>query len=159
MCTFSGMNYLHKIDNIDIISKIVKRLTPQWYSSLLCEVDKVLHELNQELSIEHFNNFVSIKTRQCTNLSLETPRSNTEKSLTKKTTTFTTTTISKMQNHKCPLCNSLHFLNQCRTFRGQTYEQRLKYVQENHLCFSCLNPGHFAKTCQRKELCRKERCK
>ena len=159
MCTLSGMNYLHKIDNMDIISKIVKRLPPQWYSSWLCEVDKVLHELNQELSIEHLNNFVSIKTRQCTNLSLETPRSNTEKSLTKKTTTFTTTTVSKTQNHKCPLCNSLHFLNQCRTFRGQTYEQRLKYVQENHLCFSCLNPGHFAKTCQRKEPCRKEGCK
>ena len=159
MCTLSGMNYLHKIDNMDIISKIVKRLPPQWYSSWLCEVDKVLHELNQELSIEHLNNFVLIKTRQCTNLSLETPRSNTEKSLTKKTTTFTTTTISKTQNHKCTLCNSLHFQNQCRTFRGQTYEQRLKYVQENHLCFSCLNPGHFAKTCQRKEPCRKEDCK
>ena len=70
MCALSGMNYLHKIDNMDLISKIVKRLPPQWYSSWLCKVDKVLHELNQELSIEHFNNFVSIKTIQCTNLSL-----------------------------------------------------------------------------------------
>ena len=69
---------------MDIISKIVKRLPPQWYSSWLCEVDKALHELNQELSIELLHNFVSIKTRQFTNLSLETPRSNTKNRLLRK---------------------------------------------------------------------------
>ena len=33
MCTFSGINFLLKIDSMDIRSKIVKRLPPQWYSN------------------------------------------------------------------------------------------------------------------------------
>ena len=38
----SGMNYLHKMDNIDVLNKIFKRLPSTWINSWQTEVDIVI---------------------------------------------------------------------------------------------------------------------
>ena len=55
----------------------------------------------------------------------------------------------------CVICkNNSHYLNQCVTFRGYSYSDRLKLANEHKLCFSCLLPGHVSNACSRQKSCR-----
>ena len=51
MNTLKGMNYLHKMDNLDVITKVAKRLPHQWLSGWQAEVDSLIHQKGQEVSI------------------------------------------------------------------------------------------------------------
>ena len=65
--TLSEMNYLHKMDNIDVLNKISKRLPSAWINGWQAEVDNVIHVRTEEISIKHLTDYVSLRTRQCTN--------------------------------------------------------------------------------------------
>ena len=66
--TLTGMNYFHKIDNFDVLSKIARRL-PQFYLSRWQEeVDSIEHVKKDEVSIEHLAELISSRTRQMPNL-------------------------------------------------------------------------------------------
>ena len=49
--TLSGMNYLHKMDNVDIIRKLTKRFPPQWLASWEHTVDQILHVQKRKLAL------------------------------------------------------------------------------------------------------------
>ena len=60
----------------------------------------------------------------------------------------------KVSARFCIICqSSSHFLNQCVKFRGYTYVDRVKLVNEHKLCFSCLSAGHKASKCSRQRPC------
>ena len=65
--TLSGMNYLHKMNNIDVLNKISKRLPSAWINGWQTEVDNVIHVRMEEISIKHLTDYVSLRIRQCTN--------------------------------------------------------------------------------------------
>lgn len=54
----------------------------------------------------------------------------------------------------CIFCKkTLHSLHKCYKFLEQPVAERLKFVQHEHLCFGCLNPGHQSKGCKRRLTC------
>ena len=162
-----SMNYLHKIDNFDVLEKIVKRLPHSWLGGWQAELDTIIHTRGEEASIKHLASYVSLKTRQATNFKCNW--SHTERSTGKFTNTakphkgreessFSTSTNTTFSISKCKLCHAPHYLNQCKDFRKLTVPERLKFVKENKLCYSCLETGHSAERCNREHPCRKQGC-
>ena len=43
MNVLEEMNYLNRMDNLDVLNKIVKRLPPSWITGWQCEADHVIH--------------------------------------------------------------------------------------------------------------------
>ena len=67
MNVLEGINYLNRMDNLDILHKIAKRLPPSWITRWQCEADHVIHAKLREVSIKHLASYVSLRTRQQTN--------------------------------------------------------------------------------------------
>lgn len=58
------------------------------------------------------------------------------------------------EEKRCPACSgTCQKLYRCDKFRGLTTSQRKEMVQEAHICFNCLSPGHSARLCTSKFKC------
>ena len=160
MNTLKGLNYLHKMDNLDVLTKVAKRLPHQWLSGWQAEVDSLIHLKGQEVSIEHLAAYITLKTRQITNLDCNWAQTNKRPDLqrSRKETALTTQTVLSLPKLCCKLCKGPHYLNQCKRFRKYAYEDRIKFVNESKLCRSCLEPGHFTKNSSRKSPCKRPDC-
>ena len=156
--TLSGMNYLHKMDNIDVSNKISKRLPSAWINGWQAEVDNVIHVRTEEVSIKHLTDYVSLGTRQCTNFAndwsqvmksrLNNPTLNKREKISFATQVYIKKTM-------CRMCEGPHFSNQCKHFRKLDYDARKSFVIKAKLCWSCLEPDHFSKSCPRTNPCSK----
>jgi len=61
---------------------------------------------------------------------------------------------------QCLYCSKEnHRLAMCKEFQKLLYSEKIKWVQENHLCFRCLKKGHWSNKCNEKEGCTKKGCK
>ena len=166
MNTLIGINYLHKMDNLDVLFKIAKRLPNFWLSSWQTEVDNIIHHKREEVSVKHLADFVSLKTRQCINFACDWSQSfkpivAIHANVKRKQTSMATKVVtppSIQQIKKCKLCEKPHFLNQCQQFRKIEFKERLEFVTNNRLCFSCLESGHFSSKCSRTSPCKKPDC-
>ena len=64
---------------------------------------------------------------------------------------------------RCSVCSNQHGVWRCGKFKGLSYQDRMKIVQEHSLCINCINGGHYPRICPRtnfkcqKEVCNKER--
>nr|XP_039261944.1 uncharacterized protein LOC120338078 [Styela clava] len=85
-------------------------------------------------------------------------QSNPVKGLKPYRSTFATSVVDRPVR-KCVKCNKDHFLNQCVKFRELSYEDKIEFVRNRKLCFSCLEPGHWSKDCKRTKPCKVEGCK
>ena len=56
------------------------------------------------------------------------------------------------------MCEGPHFLNQCKHFRKLDYDAHKLFVIKAKLCWSCLEPDHFSKSCPRTNPCCKQDC-
>ena len=159
--TLKGLNYLHKLDNLDVLAKIVISLPLAWLSGWQSEADSIIRICNEEISIQHLADYISLKTRQCTNFSSEwtystRPRMN--KKIFRSRKEITMATQAHNDDKNCKLCNNPRYLNQCRKFQNLDYKGRMDFVNKNILCWCCLAMGHFAKKCIRTDPCKKARC-
>ena len=110
--------------------------------------------------------FVSLKTRQCTNFACDwsqsfKPTVAIHANVKRKQTSMATKVVtppSIQQIKKCKLCEKPHFLHQCQQFRKMEFKERLEFVTNNRLCFSCLESGHFSSKCSRTSPCKKPDC-
>ena len=53
----------------------------------------------------------------------------------------------------CFLCKDSHLLDQCPEFLKKSVEDRVQYVFQNRLCYSCLQTNHSTKFCQKRSIC------
>ena len=60
---------------------------------------------------------------------------------------------------KCPLCKASHWLSRCEVFRGNSVDERIKFVRGKGLCDNCLMPGHIAMSCPKESYCQIIGCK
>ena len=143
-----------------MLTKVAKRLPHEWLSGWQAEVDSLIHLKGQEVSIENLAAYVTLKTRQITNLDCNWAQTNKRPDLHKsrKETALDTQTVLSPPKLCCKLCKGPHYLNRCKRFRKYVYEDRIKFVNESKLCRSCLEPGHFAKNCSRKSPCKRPDC-
>ena len=58
---------------------------------------------------------------------------------------------------RCWLCkSSTHWIDQCHKFKVMSPDERMKAVQDNHACFSCLKTAgraHNSSNCSRRKQC------
>ena len=62
-------------------------------------------------------------------------------------------------NVTCPLCKGSHWLSRCEVFRGNSVDERIKFVRSKGLCNNCLMPGHMAISCPKESYCKVVGCK
>lgn len=56
---------------------------------------------------------------------------------------------------KCPIHNTDHPLNKCRTFRSKSIQERMKFLREKRICFRCCaSTTHIKKDCKEKVSCK-----
>ena len=67
MNTRVGLNYLHKMDNLDVLTKISRRLPNSGLSGWQAEVDSIIHHKMCDVSICDLANYVTLRTRQIVN--------------------------------------------------------------------------------------------
>nr|XP_061819695.1 uncharacterized protein LOC133608465 [Nerophis lumbriciformis] len=80
----------------------------------------------------------------------EKPRQTRTETIKAKTLSTNTTqnTVS------CVFCKKFgHQLEKCRKFAEMTILDRIKFVQEEKLCFGCLKTGHHSRNCEDKSKC------
>ncbi|KAL3981342.1 small subunit ribosomal protein S12 [Sarotherodon galilaeus] len=59
-------------------------------------------------------------------------------------------------NKPCLFCHSDHTMAQCKRLRKSLHKEKLEFLREKGLCFSCLKQGHMSRSCEEKlncELC------
>ena len=72
MNVLKGINYLNRMDNVDILHKIAKCLPPSWITGWQCEADHVIiHAKLREVSIKDLASYVSLRMRQQTNFACD----------------------------------------------------------------------------------------
>lgn len=60
-----------------------------------------------------------------------------------------TSSDEKIVKTSCIFCEKAeHSLEKCYKFMQKTILERIKFVQENKLCFGCLKSGHISKECR-----------
>ncbi|XP_043245749.1 uncharacterized protein LOC122393608 [Amphibalanus amphitrite] len=59
----------------------------------------------------------------------------------------------------CVMCEGMHKLPNCPTFKAKTTEAKLDIVSAEGLCFSCLGKGHWSRKCRMARRCGIEGCK
>ena len=154
------MNYLHRMDNLDVLTEVAKRLPYQSLSGWQAEVDSLIHLKEKEVGIEKWGACVTLKTRQITNLDCNWAQTSKRPDLHKshKEVTLVAQTVLSPSKLCCKLCKGPHYLNQCKRFRKYIYDDRIKFINKNKLCRSYLEPGHFAKNCSRNSACKRPDC-
>ena len=55
--------------------------------------------------------------------------------------------------HRCPIHNTEHNLDSCRTFKTKSFEEKRNFLKTNNLCFKCLSPAHLARDCTSNVRC------
>ncbi|XP_034088632.1 uncharacterized protein LOC117557059 [Gymnodraco acuticeps] len=67
---------------------------------------------------------------------------------------LTTETNETADATNCLFCEKAgHGLHKCYKFRNETISERVKFLQENKLCFGCLKSGHRSKECKNRKIC------
>ena len=69
--------------------------------------------------------------------------------------TFTTTIA---EQERCHICSGNHKIEECKSLKEQSLEERLSRIKKCGLCFNCLKRGHPAQNCQSKERCKAPNC-
>ncbi|XP_071833874.1 uncharacterized protein [Apostichopus japonicus] len=59
----------------------------------------------------------------------------------------------KAKAPNCPIHNSAHELQDCRSFQEKSHEEKTLFVKDNRLCFKCLRPDHFSRNCKSQVKC------
>ena len=130
LITLKGMDWLDRMDNMDMMTKIMQRLPPSWILGWQYEMDKIMHVMHRDISIKDLGDFVRRKTRETTNLSQistsSRPRNSQEKE-SRKATTFSTQVKNNKASSapKCSMCTHEYYLNHCKDFRELSYQGRL----------------------------------
>ncbi|XP_060760080.1 uncharacterized protein LOC132870456 [Neoarius graeffei] len=87
----------------------------------------------------------------------EKSKTKSQGSVASRTQTFDAKSFSTNINDNwvtCIFCKeTAHSLQKCHKFLEQPVTERVKFVQHEHLCFGCLNPGHQSRSCKRRLIC------
>ena len=69
LITLKGMECLDRMDNVNMVTKIMHHLPLSWIPARQYEVDQIMHVLHRDISIKDLGHFMCHKTRKTTNLS------------------------------------------------------------------------------------------
>lgn len=173
--TLLGLDQAEKLNNSQVLTKLAERFPDNLWDDWLQVVDKIMYDDHKEVTIDDLTSFIEKKVRQADNplfgvkarsmsqkkTSIDSkfksapPQRRTAKVFATAGANPDNPSTSESFNKKCILCGNLHFLNKCKNFRSMHVADRRNYVKDNKLCFSCLNPSHVSKNCERVKPCLK----
>ena len=153
-CGMSSIEGLSVLNDAQINEKLTSKL-PEWAKRKWAT--KVYLSKRDELmypSFADFSNFVTEEAEMLAEPILSGPTPNFS---TKHNNTRTLMTSAENQKSSCLFCSELHDTAHCRKLGDLTFDNKMNFIKENDLCYSCLRPGHSYSKCFQKEICR--RCK
>ena len=53
------------------------------------------------------------------------------------------------RKRNCYYCKEDHFLSRCKEFRKMSPSERIRYLEDNNMCFRCLARGHNSNECRK----------
>lgn len=167
-CAMAGNENLHVLDDAMENQKLAAKL-PDWLSTRW-------NRRATQYQLEHarfpkFNYFVTFLSMEaaiaCNPITShqalqpydsDKARTKNPSTAVPKTQTFGAKTFTTSTNERslitCILCNRTgHSLQKCRKFLERPLTGRVKFIQDEKLCFGCLNPGHQSKSCSKRMFC------
>lgn len=145
-------------ENQKILAKLPDWLVSNWNR-------KVIEVVKQGQKFPSFSNFVEFLTDEAriacnpiTSLHAlkmrESERNKVSRNRDHEAKVRATTSGEDVVVTSCAFCAKTgHTLLKCFKFMDATVSARVKFVQENKLCFGCLQSGHLSKDCEWKETC------
>ncbi|XP_068712764.1 uncharacterized protein [Montipora foliosa] len=156
------IGYLRRINNPDILKKIVDRL-PFDMKRKWCDIaDDIFECKHREITIEYVASFIEKRARSASHLvfgDILNQKSIQSQAKCQRQTyqsgrssgkgySFGTTGEPKrdagsaVSQRKCPLRSNDHWLSQCSDFRSKSLEERLRITKVKGLCNNCLVSGN-----------------
>ena len=166
-----GLNYSGRLDNEDTIITLMRKLPEESLKRKWADKAGDLIKAKGRAEYKDFVDFVRRAAERINNRygqELKTSSSATDRKDTrsdKQDHRFKVTTLAAQSDQalslppaKCPQCSGPHRIWRCWKFKSSTVNERLKVVKQHSLCRSCLDEGHFTKSCTRGFSCKVDGC-
>lgn len=149
-------------ENRKILSKLPDWLAASWNRKVI----EIEEQTNQFPTFSQFVEFLTREAKIACNpvTSLQSlkqyePNKSDKQKLTKQkeigVKTLLTTSQEKIQL-VCVFCKKpKHSLHKCRSFLEKAVSDRVSFIKSERLCFGCLKPGHYSKSCTNRNICEK----
>ncbi len=59
-----------------------------------------------------------------------------------------------VQKSTCVCCSGSHLLEGCQQFQRKKHRDKISFLKEKELCFSCLGAGHMSRNCDNRLTCK-----
>ena len=164
------------LKEIAIVGRLPYGLRQRWRDV----ADDITENQEREITVEDLNRFVAAKARAANHavfgdISVQqqpTTPGNARarlKQTPRNTSTLATNTYSEASSeppnthqnqnrHRCPMCDSNHWLSQCIDFKRKSVKERIAFACLKGLCDNCLVYGHRASACPKPRFCRITGC-
>ena len=170
-----GSNYMSRLDNEDVIVKLMRKLPEEGLKRKWVDRAGDLIKTKGRAEFTDFVEFLQGVTERINNRyghelksSLSIARDRKEYVKEKSDCQPKVTTLATPSNQKnpelrpslprCVQCSGLHGVWRCRVFRNSPLRDRVKVVQQHRLCRVCLAQGHIARFCGSGFRCRISGC-
>ncbi|XP_046561900.1 uncharacterized protein LOC124270882 [Haliotis rubra] len=160
--TLSAMGRLTEVDNQDRIRKMTEKLPVhlqnRWRNQAVSHLRTHRHYPN----IHEFAQFIEMVADEANdpvfgNIRFDN-RERPSRGHDSKGTALQTVMKYRDTKSSCKLCSWDHAIYMCNTFRQMNSEDRLKFMQEEKLCFNCFAKNHVSYECTKESMCRIDRC-
>ena len=164
MNVLGNLGKLREVDTQSSIVTIVNRLQPYLRNKWRRQAMDEKHERDSYPGFEVLVEFVEREAFDAADpiYGLNMSGRKDCKSKTPKPTSLNTnTSASKGKprvNKPCILCNDSHRLFYCSVFKSMKPSDRLKLVNEKHLCHNCLLDNHATTNCRKTSVCSVPNC-
>ena len=116
------------------------------------------HKHTQEKTdVPHYTEileFIDLRARASESVLREHPKRHSQSVPSKNSAPIRTAYVTNVDT-ACMSCGAgKHPLYVCRKFKSVSPQQRMTLVRKHHLCFNCLQSGHFAPQCTSDQKCR-----
>ena len=155
----------YEMSNPKTIRKILHKLPFAQQEGWRRKVDKILEQQNRSVTFEDLVNFIEREARVLSNPLFGRHLFHKEKQLNRNKGTERCNAVigqvpsrSNQLGHNkgqvsCWYCQETHFLNECERLKEEPYDDRVIFIRNKGLCFSCLRSGHRSKDCSQKRRC------
>ena len=135
-------------ENRSLLYKLPDWLHRRWAR----KVSESYHEGGPYPNFKKFVDFICIEADVVNN-----PITNLSKSTSVKTKVShsTVATPPTPKSLSCFVCSGSHVIEKCEKFLEKSYEDRVQYIRQEHLCFRCLRKGHQSRFCKKRVSCEK----
>ena len=150
--------WLASFESPDTLRLVVSKFTPRIQEAWNAKAVRIMTKGNSEAQFEDLVSFVNFQCKLMTNpdYSKEAFNEGKERKPTSVKTFVAGISKSSAKAVSCLECGEDHKFDECAILAERSIDERLNFVKEHHLCFSCLKPTsktHYSKICKEPVSC------